>query len=128
MAEKQRFLKIDYIEHNMLIAALLQVLETAGPELTERAQSLGEKVPSIPTRSTPVCQLHAASSAAHHTTGKGSSHTHHGAWPRLIVSMDIPSYSCKKPRAAGMIPDSSGQCSFISARVHACICFSSAGA
>lgn len=28
MAEKQRFLKIDYIEHNMLIAALLQVLET----------------------------------------------------------------------------------------------------
>ena len=38
MAEKQRFLKIDYIEHNMLIAALLQVLETAG------AQSLGEKV------------------------------------------------------------------------------------
>lgn len=44
MAEKQRFLKIDYIEHNMLIAALLQVLETAGPELTERAQSLGEKV------------------------------------------------------------------------------------
>lgn len=44
MAEKQRFLKIDYIEHNMLIAALLQVLETAGPELTARAQSLGEKV------------------------------------------------------------------------------------
>ena len=44
MAEKQRFLKIDTIEHNMLIAALLQVLETAGPELTARAQSLGEKV------------------------------------------------------------------------------------
>ena len=39
MAEKQRFLKIDYIEHNMLIAALLQVLETSGPELTDRAQS-----------------------------------------------------------------------------------------
>ena len=39
--QKQRFMKIDYIEHNMLIAALLQVLETAGPELTERAQSLG---------------------------------------------------------------------------------------
>lgn len=44
MTEKQRFLKIDTIEHNMLIAALLQVLETAGPELTARAQSLGEKV------------------------------------------------------------------------------------
>lgn len=44
MAEKQRFLKIDYIEHNMLIAALLQVLETAGPELYERVHSLGVKV------------------------------------------------------------------------------------
>lgn len=44
MAEKQRFLKIDYIEHNMLIAALLKVLETAGPKLSQRAHSLGVKV------------------------------------------------------------------------------------
>ena len=44
MAEKQRFLKIDYIEENMVIAALLQVLETAGPELYERVHSLGVKV------------------------------------------------------------------------------------